>query len=46
MVGKSGSRDWNKEIWHSVLPMGQLVLSEKWVRKLDVYASFSCYGRP
>ena len=30
---KSRSRGWDKEIPHSVLPMEQLVLSEKWLRK-------------
>ena len=29
----SRSRGWDKEIPHGVLPMKQLVLSVKWVRK-------------
>ena len=32
MVGISRSRGWDKEIPHSVLPMEQLVLSDKWAR--------------
>ena len=31
--GISRSRGWDKEIPHRVLPMEQLVLSDKWVRK-------------
>ena len=31
--GISRSRGWDKEIPHGVLPMEQLVLSVKWVRK-------------
>ena len=32
MDGISKSRGWDKEIPHSVLPMEQLVLSDKWAR--------------
>ena len=32
----SRSRGWDKEIPHDVLPMKQLVLSDKWARKLDL----------
>ena len=31
----NSSRGWDKEIPHGVLPMGQLVLSDKWVRILS-----------
>ena len=31
--GISRSRGWDKEIPHGVLPMEQLVLSDKWARK-------------
>ena len=34
MDGISRSRGWDKEIPHGVLPMEQLVLSDKWARKL------------
>ena len=34
MDGISRSRGWDKEIPHCVLPMEQLVLSDKWARKL------------
>ena len=33
MDGISRSRGWDKEITHCVLPMEQLVLSDKWARK-------------
>ena len=33
MDGISRSRGWDKEILHNVLPMEQLVLSDKWARK-------------
>ena len=33
MAGISRSRGWDKEIPHGVLPMEQLVLSDKWARK-------------
>ena len=33
MDGISRSRGWDKEIPHCVLPMEQLVLSDKWERK-------------
>ena len=39
MDGISRSRGWDKEIPHCVLPMEQLVLSDKWARKL--YSKFS-----
>ena len=35
MDGISRSRGWDKEIPHGVLPMEQLVLSERWVRKIE-----------
>ena len=38
MDGISRSRGWDKEIPHGVLPMEQLVLSDKWVRK--TYSNF------
>ena len=34
MDGISRSRGWDTEIPHGVLPMEQLVLSDKWARKL------------
>ena len=34
MDGISRSRGWDKEIPHCVLPMEQLVLSDKWARKV------------
>ena len=37
MDGISRSRGWDKEIPHGVLPMEQLVLSNKWARKWDSY---------
>ena len=39
MDGISRSRGWDKEIPHGVLPMEQLVLSDKWVR---IRVSFIC----
>ena len=36
MDGISRSRGWDKEIPHVVLPMEQLVLSDKWARKTDL----------
>ena len=33
MAGISRSRGWDKEIPHGVLPIEQLVLSDKWARK-------------
>ena len=33
MDGISRSRGWDKDIPHGVLPMEQLVLSDKWARK-------------
>ena len=35
MDGISRSRGWDKEIPHCVLPMEQLVLSDKWARKIE-----------
>ena len=35
MDGISWSRGWDKEIPHGVLPMTQLVLSDKWARKIE-----------
>ena len=29
------SREWDKEIPHGVLPMGQVVLSDKWARSMS-----------
>ena len=37
--GISRSRGWDKEILHGVLPMEQLVLSDKWAR---IRVSFIC----
>ena len=37
MDGISRSRGWDKEIPHCVLPMEQLVLSDKWARKSCPY---------
>ena len=39
MDGISRSCGWDKEIPHGVLPMEQLVFSDKWARKL--YSKFS-----
>ena len=39
MDGISRSRGWDKEIPHGVLPMEQLVLSDKWAR---IRVSFIC----
>ena len=36
MDGISRSRGWDKEIPHGVLPMEQLVLSDKWAR-ISIY---------
>ena len=36
MDGISSSRGWDKEIPHGVLPMEQLVLSDKWARKYSI----------
>ena len=36
MDGISRSNGWDKEIPHGVLPMEQLVLSDKWARKTHV----------
>ena len=33
MDGIGRSRGWDKEIQHGILPMEQLVLSDKWARK-------------
>ena len=35
----SWSHGWNKEIRHDFLPMGKLVLSDKWAKKLR----FACW---
>ena len=50
MDGISRSRGWDKEIPHGVLPMEQLVLSNKWARKLNhqiltisFYGHINCY---
>ena len=40
MDGISRSRGWDKEIPRDVLPMEQLVLSNKWVR---IRVSFICF---
>ena len=47
MDGISRSRGWDKEIPHGVLPMEQLVLSDKWARKryldiLDANLKYEC----
>ena len=39
MDGISRSRGWDKDIPHCVLPMEQLVLSDKWARKIFTTAS-------
>ena len=36
MDGICRSRAWDKEIPHGVLPMEQLVLSDKWARNSDL----------
>ena len=36
MDGISRSRGWDKEIPHGVLPMEQLVLSDKWAGNFDL----------
>ena len=36
MDGIGRSRGWDKEIQHGILPMEQLVLSDKWARNLNV----------
>ena len=36
MDGISSSRGWDKKIPHDVLPMEQLVLSDKWARNPDL----------
>ena len=41
MDGISRSREWDKEIPHGVLPMEQLVLSDKWARKF--YPISECF---
>ena len=41
MDGISRSRGWDKEIPHCVLPMEQLVLSDKWAR--NTYETFSLH---
>ena len=38
MDGISRSSGWDKEIPHGVLPMEQLVLSDKWARKNYLYS--------
>ena len=43
MDGISRSRGWDKEIPHGVLPMEQLVLSDKWARKLNQLLVLSHY---
>ena len=44
MDGISRSRGWDKEIPHGVLPMEQLVLSDKWARKrVPVYFRISTF---
>ena len=35
MDGINRSRGWDKEIPHGVLPMEQLVLSDKWARMIE-----------
>ena len=43
MDGISRSRGWDKEIRYGVLPMEQLVLSDKWARKGNSALRFA-YG--
>ena len=40
MDGISRSRGWDTEILHSILPMKQLVLSDKWARKIESIIGF------
>ena len=40
MDGTSRSLGWDKEIPHGVLPMEQLVLSDKWARIHDSFIFF------
>ena len=40
MDGISKSRGWDKEILHGVLPIEQLVLSDKWARISDLDCQF------
>ena len=42
MDGISRSRGWDKEIPHGVLPMEQLVLSDKWARKIESIIVVQC----
>ena len=44
MNGISRSRGWDKEIPHGVLPMEQLVLSDKWARKCYCLHPFVPYA--
>ena len=39
----SRSRGWDNEILHGVLPMEQLVLSDKWARKNYIKKITSCW---
>ena len=41
MDGISRSRGWDKEIPHGVLPMEQLVLSDKWARNVHLYSGIT-----
>ena len=43
MDGISRSRGWDKEIPHGVLPMEQLVLSDKWARKTVLRGIYKQY---
>ena len=46
MGGISGrSRGWNKEIPYDVLPMEQLVLSDKWARKFYLTYPYQPVGK-
>ena len=45
MDGKSRSRGWDKEVPHGVLPMEQLVLSDKWARIYLSHTPVSALGK-
>ena len=45
MDGISRSSGWDKEIPHSVLLMEQLVLSDKWARKLYLTYPYQPVGK-
>ena len=45
MDGISRSRGWDKQIPHRVLPMEQLVLSDKWARKFYLAYLYQPVGK-